>query len=578
MGRIILLVIWAVGAWIAPKVAAVPSPKGFEDPVTCARYVGLFVGITDYAYLPDRPDARVAAGTLYDLFRSVPGAEENVLLLDERANHSAVTDALQRLRDLDRDECAVLYFAGHGFTMDTELDAQVGFLLLADSRKNQPRPEAAISMRYLRQLFSSSEAGGILMLLDAGVGGLQGDVFRSSSDDSSSAQSRLVIAGGGRGSYGIRFGAMSPFARAVIAGLSGAVSEAGSPISLATAGQLAEFVGRAISSSDDPPQFPSFRTLLEGGRDMALPRLPIHPTVRIDLGAASPSERPQARISVVATPESATVLIDGASIGRGSVSANVPSGEATIEVVLAGHATWIRRVHLMPGESRAFTAEPVLAEAYVQFVNLPVGAELRMGDGQDLPANVVHHVPTGPTHILVQMPARGKMKVDLDLQPGEIGLVKFQQDVFSPGVVMRSMILPGWGQFHAGAYGEGIVAGVVVGGLVLFGSRAEVLYDASEEAYRSAEVSYRRSETGAAAEKARVEMVASYEDARRANRLRKMAWSAVAAAYGGNLLDALLRHAFVPQLLVTKGPSTITMNPRLDTSSEGMAFGVDIRF
>ncbi len=177
---LILLFIPAAGWAEAPEPVVVRglSEAGRVEqdiqPVYKAR-VALVVGIDNY----DEPSlrlrsARKGAEAVAAVLASDFGFDEVLTLYDGEATRDGVLSALAGLRRLEPDDALLIYWAGHGATLHTSDQEELGFLVPADGALGGDRALVDnISMEEIRSVVGLAiPARHKLLVVDACYGGL----------------------------------------------------------------------------------------------------------------------------------------------------------------------------------------------------------------------------------------------------------------------------------------------------------------------------------------------------------------------------------------------------------------------
>ena len=177
-----------VAAWLAWAAVAhaEPAPSTLRGLVDARapqgavvqpyrRRVALVIGIGEFEdpslRLPNAPaDALAVGAMLTERF----GFDDVHTLLDAEATRPAILGALSALRSLDEDDALVVFWAGHGATVRTPSDEELGYLVPWEGSLD---PEHAlvdnISMEEIRAVVGQTiPARHKLLIVDACYGGL----------------------------------------------------------------------------------------------------------------------------------------------------------------------------------------------------------------------------------------------------------------------------------------------------------------------------------------------------------------------------------------------------------------------
>ncbi|MCO4771539.1 MAG: caspase family protein, partial [Deltaproteobacteria bacterium] len=137
--------------------------------------VALVVGIDDYEAPALRlKTARGGAAAIADVLRHEFGFDRVITLYDEEASRQAVLGALADLRNTQPDDALLIFWAGHGTTLRTADDEELGYLVPWDGALRGDRALVSnISMEEVRSVVGLAiPARHKLLVVDACYGGL----------------------------------------------------------------------------------------------------------------------------------------------------------------------------------------------------------------------------------------------------------------------------------------------------------------------------------------------------------------------------------------------------------------------
>jgi len=128
------------------------------------------------------------------------------LLLNQKANYTKIKKALSHvMKQAGEKDRILIFFAGHGATIDLPESGEMGFLIPADGEKDDLYA-TSLEMDELRKVSSLSKAKHILYLVDACYGGLAATNTRGLQTSTpgfinkiTHDKSRQIITAGGRG-------------------------------------------------------------------------------------------------------------------------------------------------------------------------------------------------------------------------------------------------------------------------------------------------------------------------------------------------------------------------------------------
>ena len=145
----------------------------------------LCVGVNDYAAaaIPDLSYAENDAKAVAELLRAEYGFDRVNVLLGAKATKAGLTDAVAALFEPDvvsTDDAVLIYFAGHGQTVDLPRNGgQMGYLIPQDARIDLARPDDAsayyrtcVPMQRVKEWRDQIPARHVLIVVDACYSGL----------------------------------------------------------------------------------------------------------------------------------------------------------------------------------------------------------------------------------------------------------------------------------------------------------------------------------------------------------------------------------------------------------------------
>ena len=168
----------------------------------------LIIGIDKYENVQNLDyavdDANSIRSLLIEQFNFPP--ENITLLVNEKATYTKIKKSLSHVtRKASKNDRILIFFAGHGETIDLPESGEMGFLIPVDGEKGDLYG-TSLEMDELRKVSSLSKAKHILYLVDACYGGLAAinaralDVSSSGFIDKITRnKSRQIITAGGRG-------------------------------------------------------------------------------------------------------------------------------------------------------------------------------------------------------------------------------------------------------------------------------------------------------------------------------------------------------------------------------------------
>jgi hypothetical protein len=168
----------------------------------------LIIGIDKYENVSNLDyavdDAKSIKSLLIEQFKFSP--DNITLLINEKATYTKIKKSLSYVtRKASENDRILIFFAGHGETIDLPESGEMGFLIPVDGEKDDLYA-TSLEMDDLRKVSSLSQAKHILYLVDACYGGLAATNTRGLEastpgfiDKITRDKSRQIITAGGRG-------------------------------------------------------------------------------------------------------------------------------------------------------------------------------------------------------------------------------------------------------------------------------------------------------------------------------------------------------------------------------------------
>ena len=170
----------------------------------------LIIGINKYTNWPPLDYAVNDANSIRDLLINKFGFKTDhiFLLTDEDATLRKIKDTLSDLGEIvGKNDRAIIYFSGHGQSLDLESGGQMGFLIPVDgSTKNNRLYSSSLAMSDIKAISNFIPAKHILYLVDACYSGLLASTQKGLSTNDklylrqiTLARGRQIITAGGKG-------------------------------------------------------------------------------------------------------------------------------------------------------------------------------------------------------------------------------------------------------------------------------------------------------------------------------------------------------------------------------------------
>ena len=169
----------------------------------------LIIGIDKYKSVKKLNYAVKDAQTMQDiLLNTFAFPSENItLLINEKANKQSILQSFSNItKNANENDRVVIFFAGHGETMDLPEGGEMGYLMPVDGDRNDLYL-SSIGMDELKKISLMSKAKHVLYLVDACYGGIAAIGSRGLEPETTpnyiekitKDKSRQIITAGGRG-------------------------------------------------------------------------------------------------------------------------------------------------------------------------------------------------------------------------------------------------------------------------------------------------------------------------------------------------------------------------------------------
>lgn len=200
--------------------------------------------------------------------------EKNIILLtNEQATHENIRKAFGSLYRVNADDRVVIFFAGHGETIDLATGGQMGFIIPVDGKAKTMEElySTSISMQTVKELSSFISAKHVLFLIDACYGGLAATGVRSLSKETkgyikkvTAARARQILTAGGRGEQVVERSEWghSAFTFKLLDGLGRELADLDND-GIIRASELASYIQTNVSAITWNRQTPQFRSFAE---------------------------------------------------------------------------------------------------------------------------------------------------------------------------------------------------------------------------------------------------------------------------------------------------------------------------
>ena len=229
----------------------------------------LIVGIDKYEYVKNLDYAVEDAKSIKELLiNNFQFPDENIIfLLDEEATYMKIKKSLSKIiRNAGENDRILIFFAGHGLTLDLPESGEMGFLIPVDGDQDDLYG-TSLGMDQLRKVSSLSEAKHMLYLVDACYGGLAAENTRGLPihtpgflNKITEDKSRQIITAGGRDEPAIEKAEWghSAFTLNVIRGLKDGAADLNYD-GMITGEELGSFLETRVKIDSDNKQTPQVR-------------------------------------------------------------------------------------------------------------------------------------------------------------------------------------------------------------------------------------------------------------------------------------------------------------------------------
>lgn len=298
----------------------------------------ILIGIDKYQNVNQLEYAVADAAAIKNLLMTKFGfSEKNIVLLtNEQATEQNIRKAFGDLNGVGAEDRVVVFYAGHGQTIDLSGGGQMGFLIPVDgkAKSNGDLYATCMSMQDIKNLSVFIPAKHVLFLIDACYGGLAASGTRALTTETkgyikkiTAARARQILTAGGRDEPVAERSEWghSAFTYKLLDGLDRGLADLNND-GLITATELADYIKKNVSVITDNKQTPQFRTFSDDEGDFVF-----------DLGgeaAISNRVKSVGDLFIKSVPESAEVFIDGRPTSHRTPAelSNIAEGEHTVEL------------------------------------------------------------------------------------------------------------------------------------------------------------------------------------------------------------------------------------------------------
>ena len=171
MKRALGIFLMALGLWATSRaIISVKTKDGKLLPLY-SGYYALVIGVSDYHYLPNLPNAVQDAEKLSRVLKNLHFKVTLLKNPTRRRLQRALYKFAEGEAGKDPNAAVLIYFAGHGHTLPSKAGKPLGFILPADCPSPNQDPigfkEKAFSMGELRELLLTMKAKHIMAIFDS---------------------------------------------------------------------------------------------------------------------------------------------------------------------------------------------------------------------------------------------------------------------------------------------------------------------------------------------------------------------------------------------------------------------------
>ncbi len=337
----------------------VKDPESGQDIQAYHDSWAILIGIDKYWTARGLDYAAADAISMKQLLQEKFGfPEKNIFLItDEKATQENIKRMFGGLYKSHPDDRVVIFFAGHGETIDLTSGGQMGFLIPVDGKVKGAADlySTCISMQTLKELSDFIPAKHMLFLVDACYGGLAATGTRSMSKETkgyirkvTAARTRQILTAGGRGEQVIERSEWghSAFTYKLLDGLGRGLADLDND-GLIRSSELASYMQVRVSTITGNMQTPQFRSFSEDEGEFLF-ILP-EPQAAVEKGPSP--EIKTGDLFVKSSPDGARISVDGqvTNFATPDLVPSIAAGEHLIEITLAG-ASQSKKVTILPGQ------------------------------------------------------------------------------------------------------------------------------------------------------------------------------------------------------------------------------------
>ena len=376
----------------------------------------VIIGIDKYQNVPNLDyagrDAEDVKSLLIDKF-NFPENNLRILVNDEATLMNMKNTLSEVSLSAGENDRVLIFFAGHGQTMELPDGGEMGYLMPVDGNLNNLYA-SSIPMDDIKKLALMSKAKHMLFLIDACYGGLAASGTRGLSPVSKNyinkivaEKSRQIITAGGKDEQVIEKSEWghSAFTMNLLRALDKGTADVNDD-GFITANELGLFLKEKVTEDSDFQQTPQSRRFTSQEGEFVFIIDDVNSNYNV-MGGQSGSTGSTLNIS--STPSGAEIMIADNMLGVTPLTLeNYPTGEYTINIDLPDYYQVTETVELVPRGTKHLEVNLNHKIGFIKFDIRPENSMIRIAnkDGQFkvINGNQTIETYTGKTHLSIKSP------------------------------------------------------------------------------------------------------------------------------------------------------------------------------
>ena len=346
----------------------------------------VIIGIDKYQHVPKLSYAVADAESIRSLLVSKFGFKENhiVVLTNQQATKQNILRSIGNLYNTEKQDRAVIFFAGHGKTQPLPGGGEMGFIIPVDG-KAEPEGElmaTCISMRHLRDEFSPYvRAKHLLFLVDACYGGLATTSSRSLSKETvgfikkiTSGTARQIITAGSKDEQVIErdIWGHSAFTFRLLSGLGEGFADQDAD-GFITAKELHMYLERRVSELTENAQTPKYGRYPDDEGEFLF----VLPEASKAVITISPRLVKSSTLIIGSDPLGGEVYLNGNFLGKTPIQVpDLEPGRVNVKIKSLDYADYDETIQLAEGSRREIRAKLMSKFGLLSVLSIPEGAQV----------------------------------------------------------------------------------------------------------------------------------------------------------------------------------------------------------